>query len=132
MPLALGLTKSKSVTFDPLLWLFFGTNLFFERLGGMLHQTRNLTNQPMEHFGMFGYFMLNVVLMVMLQPALGLYAYPVAMLGTQLLFAVWFNGAIAYHVIGTSALSFERSVGIPALAGLLIVGYLLVFWSNHS
>lgn len=132
MPLALGLIKSKSVTFDPLLWLFFGTNLFFERLGGMLHQTRNLTNQPMEHFGMFGYFMLNVVLMVLLQPALGLYAYPVAMLGTQLLFAVWFNGATAYHVIGTSALSFERGVGIPALAGLLIVGYLLVFWSNHS
>jgi O-antigen/teichoic acid export membrane protein len=130
MPLGLELIKSKSVTFDPILWVFFGTNLFFDRLGGMLHQIRNLTNHPMEHFGMFGYFTLNVTLMVLLQPVLGMYAYPVAMLGTQLLFAVWFNGAIAYHVIGIGALRFERGVGIPAFAGLMIVAYLLVFRAN--
>jgi hypothetical protein len=130
MPLGLGLIKSKSVTFDPILWVFFGTNLFFERLGGMLHQVRNLTNHPMEHFGMFGYFTLTVTLMVLLQPVLGMYAYPVAMLSTQLLFAVWFNGAIAYHVIGIGALRFERGVGIPAFAGLMIVAYLLVFRAN--
>jgi O-antigen/teichoic acid export membrane protein len=130
MPLGLGLIKSKSVTFDPILWVLFGTNLFFERLGGMLHQVRNLTNHPMEHFGMFGYFTLTVTLMVLVQPVLGMYAYPVAMLATQLLFAVWFNGAIAYHVIGVSALRFERTSALPAFAALMIIAYLLVFGSK--
>jgi hypothetical protein len=130
MPIGLGLIKSKSVTFDPLLWVFFGTNLFFDRLGGMLHQVRNLTNRPMEHVGMLGYFTINVTLMVALRPQFGLYTFPLAMLGTHLLFAIWFNGSIAYHVIGVRALLFERTIALPAFVGLMIVLYRLVFTTS--
>jgi O-antigen/teichoic acid export membrane protein len=122
----LGIT---TLRFDPLLWALFSTNILFERHGGMLHQIRNLTNQPMEHFGMIGYFVVNIGLMLLLHSRLGIYTYPAAMLGTQVGFAVWFNAAIAYPVIGVRPLAFERALSIPPLITQLVLSTLMVcFW----
>lgn len=127
------LLQVRTFVFDPLLWALFGLNLIFERHGGMLHQVRNLTNQPMEHIGMGGYFVFMLTLMAVFYPFFGMYAYPAAMLGTQLLFAVWFNARIAYPVIGTSAWEFEKTVSLPPLmAQLSLCVYLAIYWVPYS
>jgi O-antigen/teichoic acid export membrane protein len=132
MPFGLKLIRSQSAVFDPILWLIFSTNLFFERHGGMLHHIRNLTNRPMEHVGMFGYFGVNVALMLLLHQRFGIYAYPLAMLGAQLLFALWFNAAIAYHVIEVNVFRFERTISIPPLLAQLAVNCGLVWWLRRG
>lgn len=127
MPLGLKWIGSRSVVFDPILWSFFATNLFFERHGGMLHQIRNLTNQPMEHIGMVGYFGCNVTLMLLLHATFGMYTFPLAMLGTQLIFAVWFNGAIAYSVLEQRAWEFERDLSFPPFLAVMATVLVLVW-----
>ena len=134
MPVAVNFIGSRSLQFDPLLWALFSLNMTFERQGGMLHQIRNLTNQPMEHFGMLGYFGFMVAFMILFfHIGLGMYAFPAAMLATQLCFSLWFAARIAYPVLGVSPLVFERTVSLPP-AILLVTcnaGFLLWYFRHH-
>jgi hypothetical protein len=127
-PLLLRMIETQSVVFDPVLWSLFGLTIFFDRHGGMLNQIRNLTNQPLEHFGIIGYFIVNVLLMATLHDSLGMYTFPLAMLGTQLLFSLWFSAYAAYPVITARPLAFERTVSIPPF--LMLVAYTLI--SNYG
>lgn len=120
LPHLLAWVGSRSVTFDPLLWTLFGLNLFVERHGGMLHQVRNLTNQPMEHWGMVGAFVGNITLIALLRRQ-GMYAFPLAMLGTQVLFSLWFAARIAYPALGVRPGRFEATVSVPPFACLLAI-----------
>ncbi|MBL9138396.1 MAG: hypothetical protein JNK85_21185 [Verrucomicrobiales bacterium] len=132
MPFGLRWIGSQSVTFDPILWAFFATNLFFERHGGMLHQVRNLTNQPLEHIGVAGYSVTILLLMVLLHPWYDWYAYPLAMLGTQLFFAVWFNAAMAYPILRMRPLAWERTLALPPFFALMLINLILVWVAPSS
>jgi hypothetical protein len=125
--------RSKSAVFDPQLWALFATNLFFERYTSMLQQVRNLTNKPMEHFGMLGYFSVNITIMLLTYRWLGMLAFPLAMLGAQLLFALWFSGLAAYRTLQVNPLVFEARLAIPAFAVLASFnGYLVWDWWRHG
>lgn len=132
MPPGLRWIGSRSVEFDPILWALFAVNLFFERHGGMLHQIRNLTNQPMEHIGMLGYFACMVTLMLLLHTAFGMYAFPLSMLGTQLLFGIWFNSAIAYSVLEQRVWQFEKTLSFPPFLVVMSAALLLVWMAPPS
>lgn len=127
MPLGLKWIGSRSVTFDPVLWALFSTNLFFERHGGMQHQIRNLTNQPMEHIGILGYATTIISLMALLLGRFDLYAYPMSMLGAQLIFAVWFNAAMAYPVLEMRPLAWERTLALPPFFVLMGINLILIW-----
>jgi hypothetical protein len=130
-PIFISVLRPKALIFDPLLWSLFGLNLFFERHGAMLNQIRNLTNKPLEHIGIVGFFVINVTLMWWLHPSMGIYTYPIALLATQLSFSLWFSAATAYPVIGVEALSYERTVSAPpflALLAALLIGLSVRGW----
>ena len=132
MPISLRIIGSRSVVFDPLLWALFGLTIFLDRHGGMLNQIRNLTNQPLEHVGIAGYFLLNVSLMVMLHGSLGIYTFPVAMLGTQILFSLWFAAYSAYPVITRRPLQFESTVSIPPFLVLATASAIVLIVHSRS
>jgi hypothetical protein len=110
VPVGIQIVGTRTLVFDPALWSLFALNLFFERHGGMLNQIRNLTNRPLEHVGIAGFFTINILLIAVWHDSLGIYTYPAALLGTQLLFSIWFSAATAYPVIGVSPVTFERTV----------------------
>lgn len=118
--------KSRSVEFDPVLWGLFSLNLFFERWSGMLQQVRNLTNRPLEHYGMFGYFGVNLTVLLLTHDALEMYAFPVAMLAAQLLFAIWLGSVAAYRTLRVKPLNFERGLALPAFAVLALSSFWLL------
>ncbi len=134
MPLAVHWIGSHSLQFDPCLWAIFSVVMIFERQGGMLHQIRNLTNQPMEHIAMIGYFVFNLTFMTLfLYLGWGMYSFPLSMLATQLIFSLWFAAWVAYPVLGVSPWVFERTVSLPP-AFLLITfnaGFLLWHFHHH-
>lgn len=123
-PLILKIIGSQSAHFDLTLWGFFALNLFFERYSAMLLQVRNLTNKPVEHVAALGYVIINISVIVVGLPHLGMYTFPIAMLSAQLLCAVWVAGAYGYRALGVRPLTFERGLGIPAFA-ILLLGILI-------
>jgi hypothetical protein len=127
MTTLLELVGIHSVQFNLLLWSLFSLNMLLDRHGGMLHQIRNLTNAPMEHYATAGYATLSLLLMVgFIHYGLEYYSFPLAWLGTQVLFAEWYAARVAYRVIGCRFLGFERSVLLPPLG--LMVGAVIVVW----
>ncbi len=130
-PWALAMVRSRSVAFDPLLWAIFAANTFFERYSAMLHQVRNLTNQPAEHWGMLGYFTVNVGTLLLTHRAWGMYAFPAAMLAAQLLFAVWYAARVAYRVLGVRPFVFERALALPPFGLLVLVNAWFVLQSRR-
>jgi hypothetical protein len=113
MPMCLWLVGSHTFVFDQLLWSLFGWTIFLDRHGAMLNQVRNLTNRPLEHYGMFAYFFLNASFMVALHGMAGMYSYPIAMIATQVSFSLWFSAYSAYPLITNRPLAFERTVSFP-------------------
>lgn len=120
----LGLIGSKSVVFDPKLWALFALNIFFERYTAMLQQLRNLTNRPAEHIGMLGYSSVMLATLFFMLPHLGMYAFPLSMLAAQVLFALWFGGAVAFRALAVNPLKFEMRLALPAF---VVVALLAVF-----
>jgi hypothetical protein len=107
------------VVFDPTLWTLFALNLFFDRYTGMLQQVRNLTNKPAEHIGMIGYATVYLTILIIALPRVKMYAFPLAMLGAQVLFALWFGGIVAYRTLKVNPLRFERKLAIPSFLAVL-------------
>lgn len=120
LPVGISALRLDSIEVAPLLWAIFALNMFFERHGGMLHQVRNLTNQPLEQWGMLGYFVINVLLICLLYRTAGMYAFPLSMLGAQLLYAVWMPMRAACRAIGVDVVRFELSVSAAPLVCMLI------------
>jgi hypothetical protein len=120
----LELIGSKSVVFDPKLWALFALNVFFDRYTAMLQQVRNLTNRPAEHIGMLGYSSVMLITLFIALPHLGMYAFPLSMLAAQVLFALWFGGAVAFRALAVNPLKFEMKLALPAFA---VVALLAVF-----
>ena len=132
IPIGIHLIGSKSVQFDPILWMLFSLYLFFDRQGSILQNIRNLTNQPMEHIGMIGYFIINVVIVVMFHHMLGMYIFPIAMVAAHILFYLWFSGMVAYPTIKVNSFTFERTVSFPPLLMLILVDLLVVLKSLNE
>lgn len=120
LPVGVAALQLPSIEVAPVLWALFALNMFFERHGGMLHQVRNLTNQPLEQWGMLGYFVINVLLICLLYRTAGMYAFPLSMLGAQLLYAVWMPMRAACRAIGVDVVRFELSVSAAPLVCMLI------------
>src|SRR5262249_13180029 len=110
---ALKLVKSNIPFADPMLWALLGIGFFVERYGAMHIQLYSTTNHIIWHVanGVTGTIYLAISFALL--PSLGVYAFPVAVIGSYLAFYSWYSAWHVYRTFQIGFLPFERTVVLP-------------------
>ncbi len=97
-------------------WFLLGLAVFVERWGAMHLQAYSTTNNIIWHWlnGLTGAFW--VFLMIILTPSIGVYSYPVGLLGASCFIYTQVSVRRSLGSIGTSFWDFELRCTIPAIA----------------
>lgn len=107
-------------------WAILGVAIFLERYGAMHIQLYSVTNKIIWHIanGLTG--ILLTASIVLLYKFFGIYAFPISILVSNLLFYAWYSAMHSYREYNLKFFDFEKRVMLPP-AAILILYLLLVF-----
>lgn len=116
----LKLIGSNAEFVSPSLWSLMGLGIFAERYGAMHIQLYSTTNHIIWHIvtGVSGTIYLVISLALFKQ--IGVYAFPVATLTSNLGFYSWYSAKHSYKAFGLNFWSFEGSAMLTPLVVILI------------
>jgi hypothetical protein len=119
----LSIIGSKTPFVQPFLWLVMSVAFFLERYGAMYLQLYSTTNHIVWHIanGVTGVFMVSIAFF--LQPSLGIYAFPVAMLVAYFSFYCWYSVRLAVRAYSIDFGYFELKCALPPVAFVALVSY---------
>lgn len=107
-----------------LLWSLIGVAFFLERYGAMHLQLYSTTNHIVWHIANGVSGALNISVIWLLFPIIGVYAFPAGLIISLLGFYCWYSARYSYKTFGMRFSAFERRTSfLPSLA---LVTYLCI------
>lgn len=109
---------------DITLWSLIGLAFLCERFGAMHIQIYSLSNNIIWHKanGISG--LLNILLILLLYKKIGVYAFPISMFLSLVLFYCWYSAKHSYKLLKTKFFIFEKTSFIPNL--ILFIFFILI------
>jgi len=124
----LGLIRSNADFVSPLLWTLMGLAFFIGRYGAMHLHFYSITNHIIWHIANGVSGLIYISLSVVLYPFIGVYAFPVGMIGGSLGFYSWYSAMHSHRAFKYNKWWFNRStVVFPASVLLLYIAVMLYF-----
>lgn len=118
-------TKFISVEF----WSILGLAYFIERYAAMHLNIYTLSNHIIWHRLYFTSGIIYIISMLILNEQYEFFAFPLAILLSELLFSSWYSVFRSYKLLKVSWFTFERVASLPAL--LIMCSYLFYVFLNR-
>lgn len=113
---------SKITSINSNLWILLGFGFLLERYGAMHLQVYTSSNKIISHKANVISGSLLIIFVILLVEPIGVFAFPVSLIVSYLLFYIWYSAKKSYDLLNTSFFNFEKFGFLP-----FIFIYILVF-----